>query len=58
MPLTPRRILLHIIIVLAIIAVPLLLPSSCGRSVLSEAEGVLTAATRRPTFESDLMLLL
>jgi hypothetical protein len=43
MPLPPRRILLHIVIVLAIIAVPLLLPSSCGRSVLSEAEGVLEA---------------
>ena len=41
--LSPRRILLHIIIVLAVIAVPLLMPSSCGRSLLSEVEGVLTA---------------
>jgi hypothetical protein len=36
MRLTPRRILLHIIIVLAVIAVPLLLPSSCGPVVHSE----------------------
>jgi hypothetical protein len=43
MRLSPRRILLHIIIVLAVIAVPLLMPSSCGRSLLSEVEGVLTA---------------
>ena len=34
---TPRRILLHVIIVLVALALPLLLPSSCGPAVRSEA---------------------
>lgn len=34
---TPRRILLHVIIVLVTLALPLLLPSSCGPAVHSEA---------------------
>jgi hypothetical protein len=38
---TPRRILLHVIIVLVTLALPLLLPSSCRPVVHSEA--VLTA---------------
>ena len=41
MRLTPRRILLHTIIVLVTLALPLLLPSSCGPVVHSGA--VLTA---------------
>jgi hypothetical protein len=35
MRLTPRRVLVHIIIVLFILALPLLLPSSCGPVVHS-----------------------
>ena len=34
---TPRRILFHITIVLVTLALPLLLPSSCGPAVQSEA---------------------
>lgn len=34
---TPGRILLHVIIVLVTLALPLLLPSSCGPAVHSEA---------------------
>ena len=34
---TPRRILLHVIIVLVTLALPLLLPSSCGPAIHSEA---------------------
>ena len=45
MRLTPRRILLHVILVLATLALPLLLPSSCGPVVHSDA--VLTAAGER-----------
>jgi len=37
MRLTPRRILLYSIIVLVTLALPLLLPSSCGPVVHSEA---------------------
>ena len=37
MALTPRRILLYIILVLVTLALPLLLPSSCGPAVHSEA---------------------
>ena len=33
---TPRRILVHVIIVLVTLAIPLLLPSSCGPAVHSE----------------------
>ena len=33
---TPRRILLHFVIVLVTLALPLLLPSSCGPAVHSE----------------------
>jgi len=36
MPWTPRRILLHVIMVLVTLALPLLLPSSCGPAVQSE----------------------
>ena len=34
---TPRQILLHISIVLVTLALPLLLPSSCGPAVHSKA---------------------
>ena len=34
---TPRRIVLHVAAVLLALAVPLFLPSSCGKSVHSEA---------------------
>ena len=33
---TPRRILLHVVIVLVTLALPLLLPSSCRPAVHSE----------------------
>ena len=35
---TPRRILLHVIIVLATLGLPLLLPSSCGPAVHSSPD--------------------
>lgn len=34
---TPSRILLHVVIVVVTLALPLLLPSSCGPTVHSEA---------------------
>ena len=41
MPFPPRRrIVLHVLVVLVLLVMPLLLPSSCGRSLLSKADGV------------------
>ena len=37
MRLTPRRVLLQVILVLVTLALPLLLPSSCGPAVHSQA---------------------
>jgi hypothetical protein len=37
MRLTPRRLLLHVILALVTLALPLLLPSSCAPVVHSEA---------------------
>jgi hypothetical protein len=47
MRLTRGKILVHIIIVLAVLALPLLLPPSCGPAVHSEA--VLTAEISKLT---------